>query len=157
MGQRQLLRGGQRQDTARDVARAADVIGTAPAAATVLLNLTNSPYRHSEYFWSTVGTNHLAAAWLPVTVTASQGATNQTNAGHLFLPTSPETFTHDRDGNLTSADRWTNTWDAENRLLTMQTRAPAYNAGAPHQNMVFTSDWQGRRISKTVRTWTSGH
>ena len=115
------------------------------------------PRRERHKIWSTVGTNHLAAAWLPVTVTASQGATNQTNAGHLFLPTTPETFTHDLDGNLTSAGRWTNTWGAENRLLTMQTRAAAYNVGAPHQNMVFTSPWQGRRISKTVRTWTSAH
>jgi len=30
-----------------------------------------------------------------------------TNTGHAFLPKTPEQFTHDADGNLTSDGRWT--------------------------------------------------
>ena len=140
----------------RGVPRSNDLTGTAPALATVVVNGETNSNRHGDYFWKALGTTTTNASWLPVTVTASQGATNQTDTGHLFLPATPETFTHDLDGNLTSDGRWTNTWDAENRLLSMQTLPAAYSAGAPRQNILFTYDWQGRRIRKTVAHWISG-
>ncbi len=39
---------------------------------------------------------------------------------HWLLKTEPEAFSFDLDGNLTSDGRWTYTWDAENRLIAMQ-------------------------------------
>ena len=144
------------QYTQRDVPRTNDVIGAAPATATVVVNGVTNQNRHGEYFWTALGTNQDGAFWLPVTVAASQGATNETSTGHLFLPTNPETFTHDLDGNLTGDGRWSYTWDAENRLLSMETLSAATNAGAPRQNIAFTYDWQGRRIRKTVSNWIAG-
>ncbi|MBK8474727.1 MAG: RHS repeat protein [Opitutaceae bacterium] len=38
-----------------------------------------------------------------------------------FVAKSPELFTYDLDGNLTSDGRWTYGWDAENRLTLMET------------------------------------
>ena len=144
------------QYTQRDVPRTNDVIGAAPAAATVVVNGVTNQNRHGEYFSTALGTNQDGAFWLPVTVTASQGATNETSTGHLFLPATPETFTHDLDGNLTGDGRWSYTWDAENRLLGMVTLSAATNAGAPRQTIAFTYDWQGRRIRKTVSNWIAG-
>ncbi len=40
-----------------------------------------------------------------------------------------EAFTHDADGNLTSDSLWTNTWNAENRLITVESSAGVPPAG----------------------------
>jgi hypothetical protein len=55
---------------------------------------------------------------------------------------------YDLDGNLTSDGRWTYTWDAENRLTSMQTQPAAAVAGVPNVKLQFAYDAQGRRIQK---------
>ena len=40
--------------------------------------------------------------------------------GHIYVPKNVEVYSYDAKGNLTSDGRWTYTWDAENRLSTMQ-------------------------------------
>jgi RHS repeat-associated protein len=64
-----------------------------------------------------------------------------------------ETFAFDADGNQTRDGRWTNSWGAENRLLTMvtQTNAP----GASKLRLTFGYDTQWRRIFKTVESWNA--
>ena len=74
-----------------------------------------------------------------------------TNAnGNIFLPQSPENFSYDLDGNLTQDGRWQYTWDAENRLVSMQCLSglPA----AAKLKLDFFYDDQGRRIQKLVST-----
>ena len=75
-----------------------------------------------------------------------------TNVGDVFLPQTPEQFTYDADGNLTSDGRWTNTWDAENRLISMTslTNGPA----GSKLRLAFGYDYMGRRISKVASNWT---
>jgi RHS repeat-associated protein len=68
--------------------------------------------------------------------------------GNIFVAKNPETFTYDLDGNLTSDGRWTNTWDAENRLVSMTNLASA-PAGS-QCSLSFTYDYMGRRIQKVV-------
>lgn len=46
----------------------------------------------------------------------------QVQSGRQFVAQTPEVFTHDLDGNLTSDGRWTYEWDAENRLIGMETQ-----------------------------------
>jgi YD repeat-containing protein len=77
--------------------------------------------------------------------------------GRRFLAEDPEVFTHDADGNLLQDGRWTYTWDAENRLVGMETRAAAVSAGVPKQKLEFAYDSQSRRFRKTVwRDYGSG-
>ena len=76
----------------------------------------------------------------------------ETSTGNVFLPKTVEVFTYDADGNLTSDGRWTNRWDAENRLVEMQPLS-SIPSGAK-KDLKFTYDSQGRRISKTVSNWT---
>jgi hypothetical protein len=45
-------------------------------------------------------------------------------------------------------------WDAENRLIQMEALSSA--PVQAKQKLVFSYDWQGRRIRKVVYNWSSG-
>jgi RHS repeat-associated protein len=143
------------QYTNRTVPGGLDVLGAASATNSVTVNGSPADYRHGEFFQELITTNNTnAAMWQTVRVTNTASGAYETGA--VFLAQSPESFTHDADGNLTQDGRWDYTWDGENRLIAMETRAAAYNAGAPRQKLLFGYDWQGRRISKTVSNYVSG-
>ena len=74
-------------------------------------------------------------------------------SGARFVPRSPEAFTCDADGNLLSGGRWSYTWDAENRLIQMETRPGAISAGAPRERLLFSYDSGSRRFRKEVQRW----
>jgi RHS repeat-associated protein len=76
---------------------------------------------------------------------------------HVYVAPSPETFGYDADGNLTNDLRWQYTWDAENRLVTVQSRlGPSMYATlgltAGMWKLDFIYDAQGRRIQKIIST-----
>ncbi len=72
--------------------------------------------------------------------------------GRVFLPKTPEAFTYDFDGNLTSDGRWIYTWDAENRLTAME--ALASTPATAKQRLEFAYDGLGRRVQKKTYTWS---
>ena len=43
--------------------------------------------------------------------------------GHVFVPKAPETLTYDADGNLLSDGWWNYAWDAENKLVKVESRS----------------------------------
>ena len=130
---------------------AADVIGIAYPTASVTANGA-SAYRKGEYFWKELSLDNASAPlWTNIIVVASLSGTNQTNSGYLFLPKATELYTYDADGNLTSDGRWTNRWDAENRLLEMES-LPSAPAGSGVK-MQFAYDYQSRRTSKVLSNW----
>jgi RHS repeat-associated protein len=149
------------QYTQRTVPGAVDILGTAQADATVTVN--NMPtQRKGEYFYKDLSVPNTVSAQYPeisiVGVRKNAGpdgadvVTEET--GHVFVPKTPEVFQHDADGNLTSDGRWTYTWDAENRLIAMETTASAVAAGAPKRKLEFVYDHQWRRVQKKVYSWT---
>ena len=78
----------------------------------------------------------------------------------FYIQKTPEVFTYDTDGNLTSDDRWTYTWDAESRLLSVETRPDRLrpNGVLPLERRLkleFAYDAQGRRLQKKVSTWNA--
>jgi RHS repeat-associated protein len=81
--------------------------------------------------------------------------TNLTVSGSApsSLGISASTFVHDADGNLTDDARWHYTWNAENRLIAMETQPAAVLVGNPRQRLEFAYDRQGRRVAKTVSAW----
>jgi YD repeat-containing protein len=107
--------------------------------------------------------NESAAVYQNVTVTAvlKNAGTNQQDivsetSGTSFVPKTPETFGYDLDGNLTSDGRWTYVWDAENRLVSMQTDTSKVGTAVPVVRLEFAYDAQSRRIQKKVLTgWTT--
>jgi RHS repeat-associated protein len=147
---------GVNQYTSRSVPGAVDDIGSATNTATVTVN-DQATYRKTNYYRIQLAlTNASSAVWQSVTNLAvlNQGTTDVMLSGltnNVFLPQTPESFTYDADGNLASDGRWTYTWDAENRLLSLTslTGAPA----ASKLSLSFVYDARGRRIQKTVSTW----
>jgi RHS repeat-associated protein len=145
----------------RTVPGAMDVLGTARTNATVTVN-GQSTYRKGGYFWSAVPfENKTAPVWGEVETLGifRAGLTNDvvaTNKGKVFLPQTPELYAYDVDGNLTGDGQWVYTWDAENRLVQMETKASAVAAGTPKQKLVYGYDYMSRRISKAVYLWSGG-
>ena len=70
--------------------------------------------------------------------------------GYLWFPPQTETLTYDEDGNLTGDARWIYRWNAENRLIEMESTPAAIAAGVPATKLTFLYDSQGRRTEKKV-------
>ena len=153
------------QYTERDVPGTVDVIGSAASTATVTINGTSTT-RHGTYFAGTVAVSNTAAVNKSVTIVgvkAGAGANGEdvvtTSTGAIYVAKDPEVFTHDLDGNLTNDGRWTYTWDAENRLIQLETGTAAMASGTAvvtKQKLTFKYDWQGRRCEKVLSQWNTG-
>jgi RHS repeat-associated protein len=140
------------QITSRAVPGTNDIIGIAHASATVTVN-GQSPYRKGEYYRTELAaTNASGVAWQPVTNQAVLAGTTNKTTGNILTPPRVQQFWYDLDGNLLSDAVWTNTWDAENRLLSMVSRSDTPSTS--WKSLTFGYDPQGRRISKVVSNWT---
>ena len=73
--------------------------------------------------------------------------------GHVFVPKTPETFTYEADGNLTLNGRWNYTWDAENRLIKVESRPDTPSSS--WRRIEWTYDAFGRRIQQVTSIWTN--
>lgn len=148
------------QYSQREVPGAVDILGTTATNAVMVVN-DQKVSRHGEYFYKTLEVpNTSAAAYQSVKVVAAKpgGGPNGTDvvtqqSGHRFVAKTPEPFTYDTDGNLTSDGRWSYSWDGENRLIALETIASAVAAGVPKEKLEYAYDWQGRRIQKKVSMW----
>ena len=145
------------QYTSRTVPGSLDIIGSAHPEGTVTIN-GQVTTRHSAYYYKEITVDNTnSAVWQPVEVvgTLTNPPVAITNSGFLFLTKTAEQFTFDLDGNQTSDGRWTNTWNAENRLIAMETRADL-PGDVPRLRLEFQYDLQGRRVRKQVFSWISG-
>ncbi len=141
------------QYTQRTVPGAVDVLGSVSTNAAVTVN-GFAPYRRGGYFQKALSVNNTSAPqYQGVTVISTLGAASTATTGSVFLAKTPEVFTYDPDGNLVSDGRWTNRWDAENRLISMESLSSA-PAGSKRR-LTFDYDAQGRRILKTACVWTN--
>jgi RHS repeat-associated protein len=132
----------------RTVPGVVEILGLAAPTASVTVNGNAADFRRGEYFEERLSvSNSTTAVWQSVSVSA--GGTAQT--GNVFVPPATETFTYDADGNLTTDGRWTYTWDAENRLVQMQSRTNTPSGS--WRKLVFEYDAQSRRIAKQVHVW----
>jgi RHS repeat-associated protein len=135
------------QVTARAGPASLDVTGFAPTSATVTVN-SSTATRQGEYYYKNVTGSQ--PSWTSAAASSSLGGSE---TRHAYLPASSETQTYDDDGNLTADGRWSYTWDAENRLVSMETVSGAYSVGVPRQLIQFKYDYLGRRVRKTVAGW----
>ena len=98
-----------------------------------------------------VNSNFYSTLWAPVTVTETKpGEPPVETTGHVFVPTNIATTTHDLDGNLIADRRWSYTWDAENRLIRMETSTSNSSANLPRERIDFRYDAFWRRTEKVV-------
>jgi RHS repeat-associated protein len=148
------------QYSQRTMPGAVDVTGSAATGANVTVN-GQAAYRRGAYFAQTLTLNnstepvYAQANITGVKTGAGPGGqdvvTNQ--SGYVYLPKTPEAYTYDLDGNLTSDGRWIYTWDAENRLTSMTalTNLPS----AAKRKLEFVYDSMGRRVQKKVYGWNT--
>lgn len=67
----------------------------------------------------------------------------------FYVPKEPEVLIYDLDGNVTRDGRWDYTWDAENRLIKLETRTDLPTT-FPRQRVSFSYDYLNRRVRKVV-------
>lgn len=145
------------QYTLRTVPGHVDVSGLAPAAATVTVNDSSTGLaRAGDFYFMDYAVNNTSALWSSLAVASSYGGTA---TRHAFVPATPEALSYDLDGNLTSDGRWDYTYDAENRLVSMQTHttlSPSPFPNAAAQRLEFKYDYLGRRAEKLIRSGYDG-
>jgi RHS repeat-associated protein len=132
------------QYDSRTVSGYADVLGLGVPSSSVTVN-ANTAYRKGEYFHYPLSIANSGTAQYP-TVTVVSGS--ESSSGKVFVPKTPEVFIHDLDGNLTSDGRWNYTWDAENRLVKIESLATGPSES--RRRLEFAYDYLGRRIWKKV-------
>ncbi|MBS0631420.1 MAG: RHS repeat-associated core domain-containing protein, partial [Verrucomicrobia bacterium] len=150
------------------------VSGTSDTAANILVNGIvadrKGPYWSSGAFFD----NEHDPAYGDINLIAGKASGNQKQTASLskvFIAQASEELKYDADGNLIEDGRWKYTWDAENRLISMETNfgtgtadSPALHsagaagviAGVAHRRLDFTYDSVGRRLSKRTYTWSPG-
>ena len=137
------------QITSREFPGTNDIIGAALIGNSVSVNGNTNVFRKGEYFSAVVGTNNTdSPVWLGVTV-ASGG---KTNTGNIYFPKTPEQFIYDADGNLVSDGLWTNTWNAENRLIVSESSASVPPDARMKEEWSYLPDgrWSQRIVSKWI-------
>ncbi len=138
------------QYTQRTVPGFVDIIGVALATNPVYVN-GQMASRKGEYFRRELSFNNMSApVWEQVTVSAT-GETPVT--GNVYVPRTPELFTYDLDGNMTIDGRWSYTWDAENRLIRVESRSDTPQAS--WRRVEWTFDALSRRIRQTTWMWNT--
>jgi RHS repeat-associated protein len=135
----------------RDVPSYLDILGMALAGDTVTVNV-QSTYRSEQYFRKELSVaNGSAPLWQSVTV-ASTGVPSAT--GYRFVAQTPEAFTYDLDGDLMQDGQWAYTWDAENRLVKVESLSSSPTASK--RRVMWEYDCRGRRIRQTTYDGSSG-
>jgi hypothetical protein len=101
-------------------------------------------------------TNSTTADYKKVVVEASATNSYTASAGRVFVAKTPEVFTYDADGDMTSDGRFTYEWNAENRLEKARTLLSGLPTNVPVMRLVFNYDHQGRRISMVRSKYEGG-
>ncbi|MCW1914753.1 hypothetical protein OJ996_14290 [Luteolibacter sp. GHJ8] len=138
-------------------------IGRADAAWDILVN--NEPTSEiGDIYYSELSPVSNAAAPVWKEVVTKRSTNIPSSSDRFWFAKASTTPTYDADGNLlsdghdtstsTHEGRWVYTWDAENRLIKMETSAKAVTAGMSFTRLVFEYDWQGHRIARHL--WKGG-
>lgn len=138
-----------------------DVAGTAAPEATVTINNLPS-FRKGKYFYRELSFDNTSSPVLAqINVIGTRNnfgvggadVVSQKGGGALLSP-AMESFTFDDDGNITMDGWWIYTWDAENRLTSMQSLATT--PLSIRRRLEFSYDYMNRRIQKKVYVWNVG-
>ena len=138
-----------------------NVTGTAITASIVTVN-EQPTTRLGEYFAGTAsgdnstGTTKITANIHAVNPGAGSNGEDvvSTATKSEIVPPEEEAFTYDDDGNLTSDGKWTYTWDAENRLITITPKSG--NEALIGKKLTFGYDTDAKRIWQDIANWNAG-
>ena len=111
-----------------------DVMGQLTGA--VKQDTANNPLANMNYFYDLIG-NRTSATENSATTTYTSNIVNQYTAVNAIVPV------YDLDGNMTSYNGWTYTYNGENRLIVAENAAAGVRIEADY-------DYMGRRLFKKV-------
>lgn len=157
----------------RTVPGVIDLLGAAEAGATVTVAVNDgiplATTRQGASFYRQLSVDNASVAQgtkLKLTgvrnLAGPQGEDAVMEVNRLaYTAKTPETFSHDADGNLTADGRWLYTWDGENRLMSIETPVGLVVPGGPlpeaeRKKLEFVYDGLGRRVAKKVSSWSGG-
>lgn len=117
--------------------------------------------RQGDYFYGTLNIVNENASQYPKVDTVATLIGSGTSGGNLvgrksgnvFVPMTPEVFSYDDDGNLTGDGRFAYVWDAENRLMALESESST--PAESWRKAVYDYDPFGRRIQKEVWEWNT--
>ena len=145
-----LLANALNQYTSRTVPGYASLRGEAATNATVTVNERLTFRQGSFFYGSDSADNTTSNLWkeLEIYAAINPPGTNTpdvvyASTGTVFVAKTPESFTYDADGNMTSDGRFHYTWNGENRLVC------ASNAEVV---VTYAYDHRGRMVTKTLCT-----
>lgn len=141
------------QITSRTVPGAVDVMGSANPGATVTVNGAATSRKGGYFYKLLTASNTSGPVSVAETIAATLASGTTTRARTALVAKTPESFGYDNDGNLVSDGLWSYSWDAENRLVAMES-VPTVPA-AQKRKLTFRYDWQGRRVEKFVYQWVN--
>lgn len=127
-------------------------VGRAPTDWTVQVAGVNASRVGEIFYRPLTAANTTAPVWQDVVIQRDSGTPTMTR--HFWYASQTFAPVYDDDGNLTNDGRWLYTWNAENRLIQMETTSQATAAGHPYTKLQFGYDWEGHRIARHV--WQGG-
>ena len=131
-----------------------DLLGQVTSGKKLQANRVPEPDEDFEYAHDDIGNRREAGGRESARAHFTANALNQhIRRDDSQSPGKTDTLQYDTDGNLIRDGQWTYTWDAENRLIAMESSAGV--STADRKRLEFTYDTQSRRISKKVYTWES--
>lgn len=148
------------QPTSRTVPNSIFVSGAAPLSLTLQGFVDQQSFSLSRQQGETFfGEAQLDNTNWPIYSNIKVSGKDGTNVADLqsgfdFLKKTPEAFTFDADGNQTGDGRWALTWDADNRLIQVETLPEAAAAGAPKVRLRWSYDSANLRYKEQRYTWT---
>ncbi|QJE95717.1 hypothetical protein [Luteolibacter luteus] len=120
--------------------------------------------RIGDIYYKTLGgiANSSNPVWKSVITKRSSGTPAASFTNYFWYAKATTTPAYDADGNLlsdgrngsTDEGRWVYTWDAENRLIKMESTPRAVTAGMSYTKLTFQYNWEGKRIARHV--WRGG-
>lgn len=167
----QYTRNALNQYTAIDRTSKVSIVGQADASSTVTVTTTGTNptvtrlganyYAQKDYDTGTSADDDPSVETITVegrlTGGGSQGSDRVAEMERdVTLRGDAESLSYDDDGNLLADALWDYTWNAENRLIQMETSSAAVTAGVERQLLDFAYDSQGRRFKKVTSSWDSG-
>ena len=123
--------------------------GKANTNAVVTVNSEFAQDRQGEHFaHQTSVANELGAVLQQITVIADDGTDTDTVTRDELVPDANSAYEYDADGNVTFDGYREFTWDAENRLLSVQPRSGLSPPEATEYKVEYAYDYLSRRIER---------
>ncbi|MDF1756596.1 MAG: hypothetical protein P1U89_27675 [Verrucomicrobiales bacterium] len=123
--------------------------GKAKVAAAVTINQQTAQDRQGEYFSHQIAVpNELGPQLIEITTEADDGTDLDSETRKEQVPPRDSSQVFDADGNLTFDGYRDWVWDAENRLISVETRETLVPLGAIPHRVEYAYDYLGRRIQR---------